>query len=478
MSVAGHHVPIWFDEATGPDDGDVSVWNSATGRFESAPVVGGAIPDGTYDEIAAAVTLTGPKKFTGGKPWWDAETLAELQSAITAATAAGGGTVRVAVELALGSTAVSFPDGVSLLCVGKGVMTYTGTGSAVTFDGQNNTDRSVIRVRRTSIGWNTADATSVGVTLRNCLWGEYHIHEVQNFETGLLLFGDSSGTSLNDFRLGRINDNKRGIRVATAGGALGYANQNTFRSGVVRISNFGGTAGSRYLDLGTANGNTFLGVNLEGSAPEKVVVIGGVDNMFLNCRMESNAASSWHFLSTSARNFVIGAQGLLGPFDAKFLDESSPKQNVVIGGRGMEVGSDATNAAFTSRALNSNSDASYSGRNTAGQVVSKILGGGQFEGLAGGETLARVKTDMTGGPGGYGGIFFGRGNVAPAVALGVSANGFGLKTDHVLGLKTSTTGARPSAVSAGAGAEMYDTTLSKPIYSDGTVWRDAAGTAV
>jgi hypothetical protein len=40
------------------------------------------------------------------------------------------------------------------------------------------------------------------------------------------------------------------------------------------------------------------------------------------------------------------------------------------------------------------------------------------------------------------------------------------------------TGSRPTAAIAGAGGQMYDTTLSKPIWSDGTVWRDAAGTAV
>jgi hypothetical protein len=47
-----------------------------------------------------------------------------------------------------------------------------------------------------------------------------------------------------------------------------------------------------------------------------------------------------------------------------------------------------------------------------------------------------------------------------------------------LQLKTTTTGARPTAASAGAGGVMYDSTLSKPIYSDGTTWRDAAGTSV
>lgn len=40
------------------------------------------------------------------------------------------------------------------------------------------------------------------------------------------------------------------------------------------------------------------------------------------------------------------------------------------------------------------------------------------------------------------------------------------------------TGGRPSAVSAGAGAFIYDTGLTKPLWSDGAVWRDAAGTAV
>jgi len=40
------------------------------------------------------------------------------------------------------------------------------------------------------------------------------------------------------------------------------------------------------------------------------------------------------------------------------------------------------------------------------------------------------------------------------------------------------TGSRPSASDVGAGACIYDTTLSKPIWSNGTNWKDAAGTTV
>lgn len=41
-----------------------------------------------------------------------------------------------------------------------------------------------------------------------------------------------------------------------------------------------------------------------------------------------------------------------------------------------------------------------------------------------------------------------------------------------------TTAGRPNAATLGAGCMYYDTTLSKPGWSDGTVWRDAAGTAI
>jgi hypothetical protein len=43
---------------------------------------------------------------------------------------------------------------------------------------------------------------------------------------------------------------------------------------------------------------------------------------------------------------------------------------------------------------------------------------------------------------------------------------------------TFTTAARPSAVDWGQGMSYFDTTLNKPIWSNGSVWKDAAGTTV
>ena len=48
----------------------------------------------------------------------------------------------------------------------------------------------------------------------------------------------------------------------------------------------------------------------------------------------------------------------------------------------------------------------------------------------------------------------------------------------VLRTGRNVTASRPSASGSGSGAMFYDTTLSRPIWSDGSTWRDAAGSAV
>lgn len=50
-----------------------------------------------------------------------------------------------------------------------------------------------------------------------------------------------------------------------------------------------------------------------------------------------------------------------------------------------------------------------------------------------------------------------------------------LATDALFRCKTSTPSRRPTAAAAGVGASYYDSTLQKPIWSDGTIWRDAGG---
>jgi len=97
-----------------------------------------------------------------------------------------------------------------------------------------------------------------------------------------------------------------------------------------------------------------------------------------------------------------------------------------------------------------------------------------FKSFIGTEVNERFSIDGTGicrwGAGG--------GSATDVALLRVTANVLQLATDDCFKTGLNTTANRPSAASVGAGSQFYDTTLSKPIWSDGAVWRDAAGTAV
>lgn len=43
MGVAGHHVPVWYDESSGPVSGQVMSWNAVTGRWEATDIDTAAI---------------------------------------------------------------------------------------------------------------------------------------------------------------------------------------------------------------------------------------------------------------------------------------------------------------------------------------------------------------------------------------------------------------------------------------------------
>lgn len=61
---------------------------------------------------------------------------------------------------------------------------------------------------------------------------------------------------------------------------------------------------------------------------------------------------------------------------------------------------------------------------------------------------------------------------------GVEGSVISVATSDTIRTGRDTTGNRPAASGVGAGAMFYDTTLSKPIWSNGSVWKDATGTTV
>jgi hypothetical protein len=72
----------------------------------------------------------------------------------------------------------------------------------------------------------------------------------------------------------------------------------------------------------------------------------------------------------------------------------------------------------------------------------------------------------------------GGGSATDTSLFRTGANGLQTGADDCFKTGLNTTANRPNATTATIGAQFYDTTLNKPIWSDGTNWRDAAGTIV
>ncbi len=459
--VAGGGVTITGDTVTPGEGGSLLLRKTATNTWWSSI---GALRAGMV--------------ITEGKPWWNVESVAELTSAITAAVGAGGGLVRVAVPIALGATAVTVPDTVDLWCAGRGRLTSTTTGVALTFDSQQAGCHSRVRLVRVTQQWGSGtDTTSIGVRLKNCEHATYDLAEVAQFETGVELRGDGAagdaGTAYCTLRLGQIKNNRRNIRFSGVNGVgFGFANGNLCEGGAVRHdSGLGDYTGTRGIDLSAAgNGNQFVGINLEGGATEETVSIAESFNDFLGCRLE--AVQLFHFLSTAAGNTVIGGYGNYGPGSDCFQDDSTSKANTIVGSRGMSITGDSASgtpangglASYEHRALTSNADVGYRTRRLDGSSGWEALSDGSSQGFAAGEAYPRFKVVVAGGPGGFMALLGGRGNIYPDAAFGRGSGNAPVWKSSCPIVTTVTDYASGAGVSVSPGAgEVHRVTLTADV---------------
>lgn len=421
-----------------------------------------------------------------------------IQAVIDQCESDGGGTVYQPITCAISGSGLTIPETVNYVQEGGVELVYTGTGVAVTFLGLRG-GICTLAVRRASITWQTGvDTSSVGIRITNSEDTLFTIPHVYGFHWGIDFLGNANLTAGSDagtqvqVLLGRVYDNKIGLKFRgdSNAGDVGYANALVIQGGHIRITNASNYAGSRYIDLseyevGTGgNGITFIGTNVEGLAPEKNVEIGNSFNRFINCRWES--IRSLHLLSTSEANYIDGGYGNYGPGTSTFTDDGTG--NKIEGSRGgIDYGDSAggtpLNGGMAARelwSLSSAADVMLRVRRLSGETAAEILAGGIMQLFASGVAAARVKLDPTSGtgPGGYGGLFVGRDAGVDASWGRGNTNTPTFEASCAIKSARGATGARPSAAAVGAGAQWYDTTLSKPIWSDGAAWRDAMANLV
>ncbi len=252
----------------------------------------------------------------------------------------------------IGSTTVTVPQGVSFRLGHGSRLLYSGNGVAVKVESSLTTateagpDRMpvicqhVIRVKKTALEWDSTDSTSVGILLVNQRYSTFNI-SAENFHTGVRLYGSdddgvSAGFTDNTFNIEYVRNNKVGIKFTspdTSNSVHGWVNQNTFIGGLIKNDSGLGGVGSVSLDLSEiGNGNTFIGINMEGAA-EKAFSVRWAQNVFLNCRFESGPILE--FLAGSGQNLVLGGYGVIPSIVSDLNDEStsiSNSRNIIIGG--------------------------------------------------------------------------------------------------------------------------------------------------
>jgi hypothetical protein len=355
--------------------------------------------------------------------------------------------------------------------------------------------------------------TSIGIKIVAADACVFNVPQIKQFSFGLDIGSDSQGVSYNTFFLGSLSSNA--VNLSFRPETSGWANQNTFiggRYGAAYASS--PQTGFRQIYLkaatNTPNANVFLNPSLEGTGPEWHIDCSGIDNMFINPRLEvtdGNATVRWN--DTAQGNVIEGG------YDAEQLDVTSSgtaTRNSVKAARQWLSEMASPDAVWVIRNMSSS---------TAGIAFLPTTGGDVWNDdpqedytlhIADNSTRMKNASDdhaRLSFTHALGRMYFGTGSVAASTYLNHDGTGvvvndgnlnFSPDNTHNLGTASkrpkiiyagtgvissgyvrsgsSVTGSRITASSAGVGGRWYDTTLGIPIWSNGTVWKDAAGNTV
>lgn len=447
-------------------------------------------------------------------------TLSDLQTALNSAATFG------TTVWASGTYTTSSTLTVAASCDLSNVqINYTGTGTAVlagTTTGSIHRKTmhlpSVRNMNKVSNGW-AAVAGSIGIDLVNLYTTNVSFPHIRNFEIGLRVYGmNNQGSSYLTITLGHLDNNKINQQVDAHDPSGGWANQVLFLGGrSSHDSNEGqNVAGTKHIHIkalninADPNNNLWLNSSLEspGVVEWAIDAAGGSVNMWLNPRFEftgGNAKVRWG--ARAVRNRIVGGNMTDNVEETRIVGQASNsiegtsrerfRPQGATGGYVVESESSNNHPVFTVM----RNGASAGGDNIATQYTAQFLSSGVFKSKQYIDAFDRVQLNSN-----TGSALFGNGTVAPVAGIqglsnflfftagattvgpitdgGASLGGASDYRFEYIRARTAirtgamTTGSRPTAATAGPGAMIFDSTLGKPIWSTGSGWVDANGTAV
>lgn len=499
----------------------------ATGLFEGKADV--SYVDAELAERVGRGELVFDVRDYGADPTGVVDATVAIQAALDAAAAAGGrvfarGTFRTSGTLAVKCN----------LGMGDAQVMYYGTGTAVRVGGDSGVQMRDLRGHLPKVRLANAPTTgwvagSVGVEFTNIFAGSFDVPVVSLFEVGVLLYGRGGatpniGVAYNTFTLGTISTNK--VNVAFGADPNGFSNQNNFIGGRLMhdVARGARVAGTRHVLIPAAtnspinihDANVFLGTSLESpNVVEYHIECAGQDNYWKYCRFENtgpnNEARVWW--RAGAQGNVID-RGVSAMHVTETYEAGAKASTIASRGRHRIVGGDTvvptlllenTTVSTGAAALNAPTRRVLEPGGTVAGVdqaaawaVEESAGRTRFKRPT--DVAPRVVIDHQTQR-----IYFGTGAADPTMWVG-AANSTSLAVgggpllfdvDNSYDIGTTgagrprhiragtaviagvfTTAARPAATAVPVGSMIYDSTLGKPVWTNGTAWRDAAGTAV
>src|SRR5699024_1608940 len=143
------------------------------------------------------------------------------------------------------------------------------------------------------------DETSIGIKLVNLNTCEITVPFIQDFETGLLLYGNSQGCSYNTIYIGALWENRKNLLMDSD--TAGWCNQTLFINGRLQQSltkgAFENDPEACQIKLGNkgsrTSNNTFINTSIEGyNVGEYRLDIAGSSNYFYNMRFENHSSEN------------------------------------------------------------------------------------------------------------------------------------------------------------------------------------------
>ncbi|GAA1131452.1 hypothetical protein GCM10009670_26050 [Citricoccus alkalitolerans] len=394
---------------------------------------------------------------------------------------------------------------------------YGGAGDAVVLGSMSEVSWRIAGSAPKAIytGDRATNHDTVGIRAVNLNTARIYIPYIRSFGKGLLVWAESQGNAYNEFSIGHLDTNRVNMELDRNAG--GWVNENVFFNGRYGHSTWYGTTrvpGTAHINMvyreghHPINNNRWIKPSVEGNVAEFHAIFSGSYNIIDQARWESTEGARVRWAMTARYNTIhmgYGAQWVEEIFDDTSVIATTnqiyaPNQlRLVDYNRPVLVAENSNGGAVIAIQFPGSRAAglsTYNGAHGASAAAVTYAHNFMLGRAAPGERERMLLNWVTGrtsfGPGG---------TTGPPAQFGWDSNNGGLSITganlhmtaaNSIGHPTNigwrpgyirarsgitpgvfTTAGRIDPVVAGKGTMIYDDDLDMPLWSDGTIWRDA-----